>query len=329
MTLKRLLAGLLLAVVVVGLLLRAVDLDQVLAILGRAKWPLLPLVLTMSCLTIFLKAQRWSLAIASGHGVRPRRRIFAASMIGTAANCVLPARLGDLLRALVLRKHNQVPAARALLSSWGAQLFDLLAVSLLLLAGVAAGQGLAPTHVLALVVGATLVGGVVAAAVARRPQTLMRWAARLPGSLGERASTLLDHSTAGLRFLGEPSVLARIVIYTIAVWTVEITAMWLALYAFNIDTGIAAASLLVAAAGLSFVLPLTPGNIGTFQLVAILVLGSFGVDREQAFAFGVGYQAFALSGTVLLGLLFFQREGLSWQTLRSDPAIDAGDDAAI
>lgn len=308
---KRLAAGLLIAAVLFGWILRRVESDLVVTALGQARWLLLPPVLLLLGASVFLKAQRWSLAIGAGTGERPRRRVFSATMIGTAANSVLPARLGDWLRAMVLHKHNRVSTTHALVASWGAQAFDLFAVAVLLLAGVAAGKGVAPARVLVVLVAGVLGMIAILGALSRRPQIVTSWAGRLPFGLGERASTLAEHATEGLRFLGAPSVLARVLSYTVAVWAVEVGAMWLALYCFHIATSVAAAGLLVAAIGLSFVVPLTPGNVGTYQVIAILVLGQFGVDADRAFAFGIGYQGLALVATLALGMTLFLREGLS------------------
>jgi len=316
---KRTVAGAALAAAILVLLLRRVDPHQVWASLRTVDFPWLLVVQALGCLSIFLKAERWSVAIAGRAGERPRRRLFAASMIGTAANMLLPARLGDVLRALVLRKHNPVPATQALLASWSAQAFDVLAVALLLLAGASADPGLASRRALVLLLAVVLGGGAFAAALARRPELAVRLAGRLPGALGVKASTLARHAADGLRFLSEPVVLLRVVLFTVAVWTVDVSSTWLALHAFHIDVGPSGAALLVAAIGLSFALPLTPGNVGTYQLIAVLVLGRLGVDRDRAFAFGIGFQAFALLATVALGAGFFQREGLSLSALAAEP----------
>lgn len=316
---KRALAGLALAGIILFLLLRKVDTHQVWTVLRGARWAILPLVSVCGCLSVFLKGERWAIALGAHSGERPRRRVFAATMIGVAANYLLPARLGDILRVLVLRKHNDVPATRGLLASWSSQAFDLLAVAVLLLAGAAAGEGVASGATVALVLAVVLGGVAVVGLLARQPARLVGWAnglcSLLPKRLAAKAQPLVEHAIDGLRFLGKPVVLGWVVLFTVAIWIVEVTSMWLALYAFHIAVRPAAAGLLVAAIGLSFALPLTPGNIGTYQLIAILVLGRFGIERDQAFAFGIGFQAYALVTTVLLGLVLFQREGLSFETL--------------
>ena len=318
---KRALAGLALAGIIIFLLARKVDIHQVWTVLLGARWAVLPLASLCGCLSVFLKGERWAIALGAHSGERPRRRVFAATMIGVAANYLLPARLGDILRVLVLRKHNDVPATRGLLASWSSQAFDMLAVAVLLLAGAAAGEGVASGRTVAVVLAVVLASVAVVGLLARQPARLTAWANKLcsvlPKRLGEKAAPLVEHAIDGLRFLGEPVVLAWVVLFTVLIWIVEVTGMWLALYAFHIAVGPAVAGLLVAAIGLSFALPLTPGNIGTYQLISVLVLGRFGIERDQAFAFGIGFQAYALVTTVLLGLVLFQREGLSLTTLEN------------
>ena len=315
---RRLAVGLVLAGVLLVLLLRQVDLRAVAAALGSARWSLLLLLPFMAYLSIYLKALRWSVALAAGAAERPRRRLFSASMIGTAANTVLPARLGDLLRAVVLHRHNPVSVTRALLASWASQAFDMLAVALLLLAFVATDETVASRRALVLILASLGAGLVAAAGLARRPQLIIGWVRRLPFGLGRGAAGFVEHAAAGLRFLAVPAVLGRVVGFTVLIWTSDLLAMALALHAFRIEVGLAAAGLLLASLGLSFALPLTPGNLGTYQLVAVLVLGRLGVDADRALAFGIGHQGIGLIACLIPGFLFMQRENLlSWRALRA------------
>ena len=208
------------------MLLRRADLSDVGAVLRQVYWLLLPPALLMLLVSVFLKGERWSVAIAAGSGERPRQRIFAATMIGRAANVVLPARLGDVLRAMVLRKHNRVSATRALFASWSAQSFDLLAVALLLLAGAASGKGIASEKLLAFVIAIVLAAVAAIGALARRPHLMARCARWLPGGPDGKIPLLVRPAAGGLRFLGEPAVLVRVASYTAAVRIAEVAAMW-------------------------------------------------------------------------------------------------------
>ena len=260
-----------------------------------------------------LKAERWIAAIGAGRGDRPRRRAFAATVIGNAGNLVFPARLGDVARALVLRRHNDVSASQALVAGWAVQVFDLVSLAVLVMLS---GSALISTGAVA---AAALAGAgllAVLALVQRHPGPVRRLeAVVLRGPRGERLRVRLERSREGLRFLGHGRSLAVALGLTLGIWLCDVASTVAALRAFGIPSGLTAAALIVAAAGLSFALPLTPGNVGIFQALCVLVLVPLGVARERAFAFGLGAQAFSLALSVLWGLLLLQREGLTMRSL--------------
>ena len=314
--LRRLLPGLGLALLILVLLARKVDPAAVWGVLRRASLPLLLLAFVPQLGSVWLKGERWAAAIAAGAGPPPRRRLLAASVIGTAGNLLLPARLGDVVRVLVLRRHNDVPASLGLMSSWSVQLFDLLAVAVILVVAGFLGPALAPRPALLAVLAGVLALLGVLYLVHRYPAAAERVERRVvPRFAQARLLGVLAGLRRGLRFLGSGPTVLRILGWTAAVWLCETAAMTLGLRAFGPAVGPAAAALLVAAIGLSFVLPLTPGNLGTYQLIAVLVLGAFGIDRDRAFAFALGYQAISILWLVALSLALLQREGLDWRTL--------------
>jgi uncharacterized protein (TIRG00374 family) len=312
---RRILFGLLIGIVLIGFLASRMDAPAVLLALRSAHPGLLVVAVLPSLVSIWLKGRRWALAIAAGQGAPPRRRLFAATVIGIAGNLVLPARLGDFGRVLVLRRHNQIPATRSLLASWSAQLFDLLAVAAILAVAGATGYALAPLPVLLAVLGAVLLllGGLWAAH--RWPRGAERVEAMLPAALRRRLGDTLVNARQGLTFLGDGRAVLAVLSYTAVVWVCDTAGMWVALQAFGVQVSPALAALLVAAIGLSFVLPLTPGNVGTYQVICVYVLGTWGVSKDRAFAMGLGFQAFSLLFTVLLGFIFLQREGLDFSSL--------------
>lgn len=324
---KRLLIGLAIAAVILFLLARKVDPSAVGATLRSANWLLLFLAMGLSFTSMWLKGERWALALAAGSGPRPRRRMFSAMMIGTAGNLLLPARLGDFAKVLVLRRHNDLPVTRSLAASWSVQIFDFLSVAVILLVS---GSAVASPRVLltVLVAGVLLLGGM--ALSHRHPQ----WSDRIERALIPkrwlpRVHATLQNARQGLSFLGHGRTLAEILAYTAAVWLLESLAMFTNMHAFHLPLGIGAAALLVAATGLSFALPLTPGNVGVYQGICVLVLGALGVERDRAFAFGIGVQSFSLIAIVLIGFALLQREGLHLRTIAAEKAESERETGAV
>ncbi len=324
---KRLLLGLGLAAAILFLLARKVDPAGVAAALRAASWPRLLLGLGLSMTSMWIKGERWALALAAGRGPRPRRRMFSAMMIGTAGNLLLPARLGDFAKVIVLRRHNDLPMTRSLSASWSVQIFDFLAVAVILLVS---GTAVASPGVLYAVLagGLLLLGGM--AFSHRHPD----WSDRveralIPRRWLPRVQATLRNARQGLSFLGHGRTLVEVLLYTVAVWLCEALAMYTNLRAFHLPVGLGSAALLVAATGLSFALPLTPGNVGVYQGICVLVLGALGIERSRAFAFGIGVQAFSLMAIVLCGLALLQREGLRLRALAAEKAAGAGGDPNV
>ena len=289
----RLLLGLLLAIAILAVLASRMDGRAVASALRSAN----PWLLLASFATTLVEHLDEGAALGPRGGRRngppPRRRAFAATAIGIAGNLLLPARLGDFARVLVLRRHNPVPAPRALLASWSAQLFDLIAVAAILAGAGLAGHALAPLPALFGVLGAVLALLVFLWGAHRWPRGAERLEATLPAFVRRRLGDTLVNARQGLSFLGHPRTVIAVVGYTVLVWIADSLGMWLGLHAFGIPASPLVAALLVAAIGLSFVLPLTPGNVGTYQVICVLVLGTIGVPDAQAFALGIGFQGFS------------------------------------
>lgn len=314
-------AGLVLAGLLLAVLIVRVDARSLGSTLAAAE--LLPIAsaLTLKVGAMLLKAWRWSLAIEAGSGVRPRG-VVRASMVGYGANLVMPARLGELARVLVLRRHAPVARSLTLTSAGVGQILDLVTLVLLMgsLAVWGATAGLVdPALLVFAVVGSlSLLAGLLA--VHSRQQRLAPLvesaSRRLPKALGRRLTGFYAHATEALGALREGRVVAALAALTIAVWALEAVAVAAALSAFGLSAGAATVLLLMAALNLTFVLPLTPGNLGTHQLVSVLVLGSVGVDAAHALAFSIGLQGSAYAVTLALAAGFFYREGIDLATLR-------------
>jgi len=328
------LLGLLLAGGLLALLLASVDAAAVGRALGAAHPAPLLLALGLKVVAMLLKAWRWGLAIEAGSGVPLRRGVVSASMVGYAANLVMPARLGEVARVVVLRRHLPVARMLTLTSAGIGQLLDLVVLVLLLgglaLWGATAGVVELPVLVVAVVgVGLLFVVLVVAHGYQDRLGPHVEAVGRrLPRVVGERVVGLFEHATGALRALRSGRVLAAMLVCTVVVWLLEAVAVGAALAAFGVSVGVATVLLLMAALNLTFVVPLTPGNLGTHQLVSVLVLSRVAVEPAHALAFSIGLQGCVYVLTLALGAVFFYREGVDLATLRRGGAANGGADVA-
>jgi len=103
----------------------------------------------------------------------------------------------------------------------------------------------------------------------------------------------------------EPRRHAVVLALSVAIWAVMGAGFWLGLsLALGQSVPVSMAVLCMCAVNLAGVLSAAPGNIGSFQAAALLVLGLYGISAEPALISSTILQAAGLSLTIVLGLLF-------------------------
>jgi uncharacterized protein (TIRG00374 family) len=278
------------------LAVRDADLHSVRTTLADAKPA--PLVLAVAAIALVYAAQteRWR-RIADAEGVG-RREFAAMVMAGVACNNVLPARVGDLLRARWLGRAGGIAAGRALATVVLDRACDVVVLFLLLLAVLpeAAGSGWSrrlALGALVLVVG-LLLFLVFARSYARR-RARGRLATRsLPRRVLRDVLDGIAESTARGR-------LAAGVVLSVVAWLAFAAAAVLVGRSVGVRLGVVDALLATAVINLGVAIPSSPGFVGTYQWLGVASLGLAGVGRSSALALAILLQAIWYVPTTILG----------------------------
>lgn len=261
-----------------------------------------------------------ALAVVLAPGLRLRflmaGRIGAATgvrtcLMGLALNNVLPARLGEMAKALFLRREGDVSLGRALEAVFWERFFDLTALMVLGVAVAALlGQGLILYPLLA-GVGSGWAFLLLLRFRPRAAQACLRW---LPGErMRLFAAEMLGLLQANLR----AGFLIWLGLWTLAAWTGYAVsyAVGLCLMA-GLPADPALVLTVFAVATLGFALPGAPGGMGVYEASMVLALGLFGVERERAFAIGLAMHLLQYLPITAAGLLSLAASGLSVRDLR-------------
>ena len=91
-----------------GFAVRGVDWGEAGAALRRANYVWVVLMLPVTVWTLFIRAQRWRVFLHAV-GTAPRRERVSATNIGFLANMVLPLRIGEVVRPVLLARRCQLP----------------------------------------------------------------------------------------------------------------------------------------------------------------------------------------------------------------------------
>ena len=98
------------------------------------------------------------------------------------------------------------------------------------------------------------------------------------------------------------------------------------MFALGLDSqaGLAASAAVLLAVNVTAVVPVTPSNIGMFQVAVIFVLHKgWGISTADALAYGVILQAVEMATAAALGVPALLREGLTWSDLRTQAIASA------
>lgn len=275
--------------------------------LAGVSWPLLVAAVTLHLLSLVLKARAWQEVLQLDF--RPSRvrfgPVLAAFLCGNAANAVIPAKGGELVKALFAKRAVQSSYA-ALLSS----LLVLLAVDALVGAGVIAaalaggllpglgllvdGQGAVGRFIIAHPVAAILAISASVALLLEAGRFCLRRLGR--GRLTRGAQDL----ARGFGLLRNRSCL-RFLPLQLSAWVVEFAVIWLFLAAFAVSGGWGRAFTVLAVVSLNRVLPVTGGALALQGLLIASLSGQ--VAAASVIGFFLSMRFLLAAVNIVLGFL--------------------------
>jgi phosphatidyl-myo-inositol alpha-mannosyltransferase len=288
-------------------------------------WVALAFVLMASSLV--LRSVSWFavLKAALPENEIPRIAVTRALMIGVMGSAVVPGRVGEAARVVVVTRRlegsnrRQLPIVAGTVFSQ--TLINLLALAILagvtfssvpLLSGHPAG--IATAIAVPLLICALVVAGprLLALGQRARSQRIARWSAAV--------ARVFALARQGLIVFARPRYGGVAIGAQLAAWALQ----WLACYAVLLALGLqhkadlSAAAAILLAVNVSAILPATPSNVGVFQAACLVVLAAYGVGGGPGLAYGIILQAVEVLTALALGVPALLGEGLTWRDIRAE-----------
>lgn len=302
----------------------------------RAADPFLYLLSSAAATGVFwIRAWRWR-GILEPIAPVPFRSRFAAVTIGFMGNNLLPARIGEFLRAYSLSRMEPVPIVGSFASLVIERMFDGLLVIALLFAAMSLPDfpslaGFDQFSVPAVARGMAIFVGLVTLILfslvlfpKRAVAALEKVVVVLPASFRRPIVDALEAFLAGAGMLRDVRLLGRATGWSIVLWLFNAVGFWIGMNAFGIHLSFTAALFLQSAVALGVSLPSAPGFFGTYQAVATLVLHDiWGADINAAGAFAIGFHLAGFVPVTLIGLFYAWRTGLTFgEVQRSEERVE-------
>lgn len=295
----------------------------------RADPGLLILSVVITALTYAIRAFRWQFLLAPIG--RTRYWVaFETTVIGFAANSLIPGRVGEVLRPYLLARRESLNATSAFATIILERALDLAAVLMLFAVFV---FGSAPDAIagdpgqLALVklggavaAGSAVAGLIVLFALAGHPERLGRAALRvervLPAKLASALAGFVETFAQGLAVMRDPVRLVTSLALSLPMWLSIAAGIWLASRAFHITFPYMGSFLVMTILVVGVAAP-TPGGVGAFHAAyQFAVTTFFAAPVDRAVGAAIVLHAVSFVPVTLLGLLFMTREGLTFGRAR-------------
>ncbi|CAG0934136.1 hypothetical protein TFLX_03357 [Thermoflexales bacterium] len=303
------------------LTLRGLKLEEVASYLQTANYLWLIPSVAVYFLAVAARTWRWNYLL------RPLKRIslkrlFPIVVIGYMGNNIFPFRIGELLRAYVLKRNEEVSISSSLATIVVERIFDGLTMLLFAFVALLTAPFLSDALRLTVVIGSLVFLGalIIFLFLAARPATAARLYNPLinhliPHRLRDKLRGFIERFMSGLAALRDFKHVIMIFLTTVLIWLLETVTYWFVMHAFSLQLSFFTLMMMNGVVNLITTLPAAPGYIGTFDASGIWVLEAFGVIKSRATAYTLVLHATLWLPITLLGFFYMIREGLRWGDL--------------
>jgi uncharacterized protein (TIRG00374 family) len=307
----RTIGSLIFAIVLLALTFRTlgVNLGDTIDLILSANVGLLALAFAAYYATFPVRAFRWRYILAK---VGTRVHFLDALeilYISWFVNCLVPAKLGDLYRAYLLKADNGASASKTVGTIFTERIADIIVIFALALA---AGYwsfrgrsmpGVDVIFILGFVLAILLIG--VTVALRFYGQRITRF---LPMRFAELWGRFHEGSTGALTRSALPVIGAT----TVVIWLLEGSRLYFVIHALGIpgvDLGLSASVFVALVAALLTAMPLTPAGVGFVEAGIAGALLIYGVSPEHAAAIALTDRAISILSVIITGGIVYLFSG--------------------
>ena len=273
---------------------------------------------------LWVRTWRWHYLLRPVKAI-PTARMFPFVAIGYMGNNIYPARAGEVLRAVLLKRHEGVPLSASAATIIVERVFDgvvMLAfvfLNLPELARLTIDSGfIGDIQTLTLWGAAAFIGALVffllAAMFPKRAEIITGWFVErlIPQKYREKIMDITRRFLGGLAALSSPREALMVFVTSFIIWLLETGKYWFVMHAFPFEVSFFALMLMNGIVNLATTIPSAPGYVGTFDAPGIALLTAYNVDKTLAAAYTLVLHGALWFPVTLLGMYYFTREGMRW-----------------
>lgn len=309
-------AGLFISALFLYLACRQVDFEKTIEIISSSNIYYLILAVLICVIQFFIRAWRWRILLTPLKKTGFSNR-FLAGLIGFAANCVLPARLGEFIRADSLGRLEKMSKSAAFATIVIERLFDGFALLFILALGLvyttfpdnwlyiskilqSLGVFLFFAYLLLIII---IIG------FKYRTDLFINIVDRslffISSGLRKKLAEKIINFSRGFSPIKGVLSWSMLIFWSFLLWSLALLQIQFIESSIGIELPFIATFIILSWASLGVAIPSAPGFIGTFHLSVQTGFMIYGVSSEEALSAAILLHAAFYFPTILLGLYAF------------------------
>lgn len=306
--------GLLISSICLYLAFRGTEPGESWAVIRTADLSFLFLAVIVTFFQFVVRAWRWKRFLLPIKETSFANRL-SSTLIGFAANCVLPARMGEFIRAGYLGKTEKISGSSSFGTIVVERFFDGFTLLLVLLIGIMTAtfpeelgfvsgklrnMGLLMFFFYVLVI-------IFLAGIKYRTGTFLNFFNSifffLPDHMRTGFLNMVNNFSQGLVIIKGISSWIQMICYSFLIWGLGLLQISLINQSIGLELPFISTFLMLSIASFGVLIPSAPGYIGTFHAAVRYGLLLFGVSSQQALPAAIIWHAVFFFPTIVFGLL--------------------------
>jgi len=309
-------AGLLISVVSIYLAFRKIDFIALWKEISGCSIYYLLLAALVNLFQLLIRAWRWKILLGPIKKTGFLNRLLSV-IIGFAANCVLPARLGEFIRADLLGQREEISRSSTFATIVVERLADGFTLLLILVIGLmwvtfpegmgAVAEGLKSTGIALFVSYMLIIIFIVGFKL--RPERYLSILEKilffLPVHFKLKAIDIIRRFEMGLTPVKGLYGWGMLIFYSLLLWSLSLYQIRLIEHSIGLSLPFIATFIVLSMASFGVMIPSAPGYIGAFHLAVQYGFMFFGVSREAGLSAAILYHASFFFPTILFGAIAY------------------------
>ena len=327
--------GLVLSAVALYFAFRNVPIGDLISYLASINYFWVLPALVMVVISFYLRAVRWQIILTSSRKITVWRA-FHPMMIGFMINCILPGRLGEVARPVILQKKEKIPFTTGLATVAAERMFDICLLLFLFIVTISAIQIRPDINVafgkyhlnretLDIIFGGmlklatVLIAGIIFISIGRIREFFYQFIRFLPQLfffVGEKFKKTFQHRLCepfiniieniaqGFALIRYPKKIILCCIFSLLIWSLLALSYFLfSLGSPGINLTFFELSVVMVVICFFISLPSVPGWWGLWEAAGVFAMSLFGVSSKEAAGFTLANHALQVFPVIIVGLV--------------------------